>query len=138
MAMAMPRMSREQMMETVMAMMTVMSIPSMLSEVVTVLGVLRKRLSPWILLSCSFFWMNMRNSRLGLLTISLLWSRGLPVVSMVVVVLVVEVVVVVVEVVEEVVVLGPSTTVSLMDSRATIQGGRRGLGVEVSPTLLQV
>ena len=31
-----------------------------------------------------------------------------------------------------VVLAGPNTTDSLIDSRATIQGGRRGLGVEVS------
>ena len=39
---------------------------------------------------------------------------------------------VLVVVVCSVVLAGPNTTDSLIDSRATIQGGRRGLGVEVS------
>jgi len=39
---------------------------------------------------------------------------------------------VVVVVLCSVVLAGPNTTDSLIDSRATIQGGRRGLGVEVS------
>ena len=126
----------QAMMEMVAAMRMVLSSASdTVSALLIALGMFRKRFSACCRLSCSFLWMNMRNSMLGRRTSGVLFNGEelvlLSLVTLLVLVLgsTVEVLVVVLR---SVVLAGPNTTDSLIDSRATIQGGRRGLAVEVS------
>merc|ERR1719234_3075054 len=122
-------------MEMVAAMRMVLSSASdTVSALLTGLGMFRKRFSACCRLCCSFRWMNMRNSMLGRRTSGVLFKGGGLVLLMILVLLLVLVVGcsvdVVVVVLCSVVLAGPNTTDSLIDSRATIQGGSRGLAVE--------
>ena len=122
----------QAMMEMVAAMRMVLSSASdTVSALLIALGMFRKRFSACCRLCCSFLWMNMRNSMLGRRTSGVLFKGG-ALVLLTLLLVVGSSVEVLVVVLCSVVLAGPNTTDSLIDSRATIQGGRRGLGVEVS------
>merc|ERR1719234_2952508 len=108
-------------MEMVAAMRMVLSSASdTVSALLTGLGMFRKRFSACCRLCCSFRWMNMRNSMLGRRTSGVLFKGGgLVLLILVTLLLVVGASVeVLVVVLCSVVLAGPKTTDSLIDSRA--------------------
>jgi len=120
-------------METTAAMRIVLSSSSStILPVLIALGMLRKRFSACCRLCCSFLWMNIRNSMLGRRTSGVRFKGGKLLLKLDVLVVGTSVVVLVVVLGGLVVLFGPKTTDSLIDSRATIQGGSRGLAVDVS------